>query len=103
MTCLFNIPGRPIHRSARQAETQKQNSRKTCFTLTRPGFFGAPKFMGHIVPPFGSHVSLVLSPYCLVFPKACRELDYMTHGGFHRNAFECFKVVQMCFYTKKSN
>ena len=56
---------------------------------------------GHIVPPFGNHVSLVLlTTYCLVFLKVCPKLDHMTHFRFHGHRFKCFKVAQSYFPTK---
>ena len=52
------------------------------------------------MPPFENYVPLVLTPYCLVFLKACPKLDHMMHFGFHGNHYECFKVTQSSFPTK---
>ena len=70
-------------------------------TLSRPGIFGAPLAReGHIVPNFQNHVPLLLTPYCLVFQKACPKLNHMIHVHLHGNRFKCFKVAQRYFYAK---
>ena len=71
--------------------------------LFTQGFFGASVAReGHIValPPFENYVPLVLTPYCLVFLKACPKLDHTTHFSFHGNCFRCFKVAQNSFVQK---
>ena len=62
--------------------------------------FGAPVARGHIVPPFGNHGHLLPTPYSLVFLKAYRKLDYMTHFHFHGSRFKCLKVAQRYFFYK---
>ena len=50
--------------------------------------------------PFENHVPLLLTPYGLVFLKACPKLAQMTHFRFHGNRLTCFKVAQSSFSTK---
>ena len=67
-------------------------------------FFGARVAReGHIVPPFENHVPLVLTPYCLVFLKACPKLNHMTHFGFHGNHLSVLMWLKGIFSTKTSN
>ena len=72
-----------------------------CLTLSRPGFFGAPVAReGVILPPFENRVPLVLTPYCLLFWKACPKLDHMTHFGFYGNHFKCLRLLKGIFLQK---
>ena len=52
------------------------------------------------MPPFENHVPLVLTPYGLVFLKACQKLHHMTHSRFHGNRFKCLRWLKGIFLQK---